>query len=83
MTLTPKNNYTLAALHALWETLGDIPTGDGGENAECLEEPFQTFPVGTHRETVWHWFEAQHPDFIVGDVMQGIRRTDNSEVAHA
>lgn len=76
MTLHTNDKPILATLHALWAKLGDIPTGDSGDNADCLEEPFQHFPVGTHREDVWHWFEAQHPDFIVGDVMQGIRRTD-------
>lgn len=76
MTLHTNEKPTLAALHALWAKFGDTPTGDSGDKADCLEEPFQHFPIGTHREDVWHWFEAQHPDFIVGDVMQGIRRTD-------
>lgn len=76
MTHQANANRTLAALYALWAKFGDIPTGDTGEEADCLEEPFQHFPVGTHREEVWRWFEAQNPDFIVGDVMQGIRHAD-------
>jgi len=31
--------------------------------------------VGTHREELWHRFEAHHPDFVVGKAMQGIRKT--------
>ena len=69
---------SLTELYALWEQLRDIPVVDsqskGDEEAETIEEPFLHFPVGTHREEIWHWFEAQNPDFIVGDVMQGIRR---------
>ncbi len=72
-----KTKQSLATLYALWAKLGDVPTGFEGENVDCLEEPFLDFPVGTHREDVWHWFEAQHPSFIVGDVMQGIRHEDN------
>lgn len=67
---------SLTELYALWEQLRNIPVFDtDGEGAEeTIEEPFLHFPVGTHREEIWHWFEAQNPDFIVGDVMQGIRR---------
>ena len=43
-------------------------------DCEIIEEPFLHFPAGTHREDIWHWFESQHPEFIVGEVMQGIRR---------
>jgi hypothetical protein len=67
----------LAALYVLWDKLGDLPTGFDSDNVDCLEEPFLDFPAGTPRESVWHWFEAQHPDFIVGDVMRGIRHADN------
>jgi hypothetical protein len=79
MTETPTNKKTLAELYALWDKLGDVPTGFDGDYVDCLEEPFLHFPVQTHRETVWHWFEAQHPDFIAGEVMQGVRRGDTTE----
>lgn len=67
---------SLAELYALWKKLGDIPTGFEGELVDCIEEPFEGFEIGTHREDIWHWFESQHPAFIVGEVMQGMRPTD-------
>jgi hypothetical protein len=78
MTTTPQNKPTLAALYALWDQLGDIPTGNTGDLVDCLDQPFLQFAAGTPRETVWHWFESQHPQFIVGDVMQGLRLTEAS-----
>lgn len=38
----------------LWKRFGDVPMNP---ETECLEESFMHFPVGTHREEVWHWFE--------------------------
>tara|TARA_R110001583_G_C5667627_1_gene410386 strand:- start:1396 stop:1638 length:243 start_codon:yes stop_codon:yes gene_type:complete len=60
-----------------WDKLGNIPVSEGNDEVEAdtIEEAFLQFPVGTHREEIWHWFEAQHPEFVVGEVMQGIRRT--------
>ena len=51
----------------LWQKLRDVLVNDNGH----LEEPFEHFPEGTDREEIWHWFEAQNPDFVVGDVQQG------------
>lgn len=73
MTTNLTVKKTLAELYALWEKLGNVPTDSDGEN---LDEPFLHFTAGTPREDVWHWFEAQNPGFVVGDVMQGIRRLD-------
>lgn len=56
----------------LWDRLGDVPTVfdmEDGVETNSLEEAFLHFPAGTHREEVWHWFEAQNPDFVVGEVM--------------
>lgn len=66
---------TLEELYELWDQLGDIPvvTSEGG--SEVLDAPFLHFEAGTPREDVWHWFEDQHLDFIVGDVQQGFRRS--------
>jgi hypothetical protein len=58
----------LDELYPLWSKLGNIPTVE--------EEPFLHFPIGTHRESIWYWFEDQNPEFLVGEVMQGIRRTE-------
>ncbi len=37
----------------LWEQLGDVAI----DNDEKIEEKFITFPPGTPREDIWHWFE--------------------------
>ena len=68
---------TLADYYWWWDKLGDIPVSAGTDNVEAdtIEKPFLHFPVGTHREEIWRWFETQHPDFVVGEVMQGIRKT--------
>lgn len=67
---------TLDELYQLWDQLRDIPISEGTEEIEAggIEVPFLHFQVGTDREEIWHWFEAQNVDFVVGDVMQGIRR---------
>lgn len=45
------------ALEELWAEFGDIPMN---LETECMEEAFLGFPAGTHRETVWHWFDERH-----------------------
>lgn len=67
---------SLSELYALWDKLGDVPTNHDTNSVQVLDEPFLHFGVGTPCEDVWHWFEAQNPEFIVGDVMQGIRKTE-------
>lgn len=37
----------------LWDKLGNIPVNEDEE----IEEPFEHFEVGTHREEIWSWFE--------------------------
>ncbi len=64
---------SLIELYALWDRLGDVPIVDH-ESSEVTDGAFLHFPIGTQREEIWRWFEAQHPDFILGEVMQGIRR---------
>lgn len=71
-----EGRFSLSDLYAKWDALGDVPI-DGDD---CIEEVFLDFGVGTHREGIWQWFERQHPLFIVGDVMQGIRHQDDGEV---
>lgn len=67
---------TLADYYAYWDMLSDIPVADVHDEFEdcAIEQPFLHFPAGTDREEIWHWFEAQHPDFVVGEVQQGKRR---------
>jgi len=61
---------SLPALYALWDRLSGIPVAGDGR----LDEPFEQFPRGTDREDIWLWFEAQNPEFVVGEVLQGKRR---------
>lgn len=50
----------------LWAQLGNIPINE----AEEIELPFLHFEAGTHRETIWHWFE-DYFDVSVKDLMEG------------
>lgn len=63
----------LTELYALWKQLGDIPIAFE-EPGASLDADFLHFSKGTLVEDVWHWFEAQNPDFLVGEVLQGICR---------
>jgi len=71
--------WDLSTLYSFWEMLGDIPTTNDDSNDEtgpdCIEEPFLHFPIGTHREEIWHWFESVNQRFVVGEVMEGKRLT--------
>lgn len=57
-----------------WARLGDVPVDDEGR----LEEPYEvtgplvhrTFPPGTDREDIWHWFEEVF-DVSVAELMYG------------
>lgn len=44
-------------LENLWDYFSDIPMNP---ETECIEEAFIDFPVGTHREEIWHWFDERH-----------------------
>jgi hypothetical protein len=65
--------FPLETLYALWDKLGDITTVDNADSEQVLETRFLKFPALTTRETVWHWFESQDPEFLVGEVMEGKR----------
>ncbi|MBA9859495.1 hypothetical protein [Ralstonia insidiosa] len=64
---------SLDELYALWDELRDIPVTEDGQHLDAV---FQHFSKGAEIETVWRWFEAQNPQFIVGDVQRGVRRAD-------
>ena len=48
-----------------WEKLGEITIDDD----ECIETEFLHFPVGTHREEIWHWFEEYYGISVAEDLM--------------
>lgn len=50
----------------LWKQLGDIPMNP---ETECMEEAFLHFAPGTHRETIWHWFEDYFDLSVARDLM--------------
>lgn len=43
-------------LEYLWEEFSDALIDDD----ECILDDFIGFECGTHREEVWHWFDAHH-----------------------
>lgn len=65
---------TLKDLYTLWGMCRNASCSDGTDGKEfgSLKQELLHFPAGTPREDIWRWFEKQHPEFIVGEVMQGI-----------
>ena len=49
----------------LWNEFGDVPMN---ELTEEIEEDWNIFKAGTHREDIWHWFEEQF-NISVADLM--------------
>lgn len=50
----------------LWMDFDDVPMNP---DTECIEEEWNGFPVGTHREEVWHWFEETYGISVAKDLM--------------
>lgn len=50
----------------LWQEFGDVPMDPV---TECIEEAWGSFPAGTHREEVWHWFEDTFHISVAKDLM--------------
>ena len=44
-------------LEKLWKQFEDLPIDP---DTEKIEEPFLSFPAGTDREDIWHWFDERH-----------------------
>ncbi|WP_206459730.1 hypothetical protein [Anaerovorax sp. IOR16] len=49
--------YTDKQLELLWEIFGDIPMNP---ETEEIEDDFLYFPINTHREEIWYWFDENH-----------------------
>lgn len=50
----------------MWEKLGCVVINPETENTE---DEFYGFPAGTHREEIWHWFEATFDISVAEDLM--------------
>ncbi len=50
----PAENVWCSEVKDLWNEFGDVPMDP---ETECIEVAWRKFPVGTHREEIWHWFE--------------------------
>lgn len=56
---------SLSQLAQLWRSFADVPLN----GLDQTEVSWHSFPAGTDRETIWRWFEAQNPAFVVGEVL--------------
>lgn len=71
---------TLLSLYELWDTLRDVPVREDKHSRLLLDADFSDnggevlFARGEDVEEIWHWFEEQHEQFVVGEVMEGRRR---------
>ncbi|MSS38764.1 hypothetical protein [Clostridium porci] len=50
----------------LWLRFGNVPMNP---ETEEIEEKWNGFPVGTHREEIWHWFEEAFCVSVAEDLM--------------
>ncbi len=50
----------------LQQEFGNVPMNP---ETECMEEEQNGFPIGTHREDVWHWFEDTFNVSVAKDLM--------------
>lgn len=50
----------------LWQKLEDHPYDP---ETECITAPYIIFPIGTHREEIWHWFEDSFHICLAEDLM--------------
>ena len=61
-------------LEELWAQFADVPMDP---ETERMEEQFLSFPAGTKREEIWHWFDVRHSKGVAYLLYQdGIDRTD-------
>jgi len=48
----------------IWQNLGNVTINENDE----IDIPFMHFPIGTHREEIWLWFEGKF-NTIVGNIL--------------
>lgn len=51
----------------LWGRFGDVPMNP---ETEKIEEEWNSFPAGTWREDIWHWFEDTFSISVAEDLMR-------------
>lgn len=49
----------------LWHSLEDVPINENEE----IDTDWESFPKGTHRENIWHWFEEKFGISVAEDLM--------------
>lgn len=61
-------------LEGFWRNLSDVPFAEGEDGRLTLESEYKlmfgdreivTFPAGTDREEIWHWFDACYPGGVI------------------
>lgn len=61
---------------ALWERFGDVPMDP---ETEEIEQNWNIFTAGTHREDIWHWFEDTFDVSVAEDLMHVGDKEENEE----
>lgn len=56
----------LKHIEDLWSEFSDVPINP---RLEIIEQPWHRFPAGTHKETIWHWFENEFHISVVEDLI--------------
>lgn len=51
---------------ALWMEFGNVPMNP---ETECIEEAWNSFSIGAHREEIWLWFEEFFGVSVAKDLM--------------
>lgn len=54
-------------VYQLWLSFEDVPMNPITEEIEC---EWNGFPIGTHREEIWHWFEETFNVSVAKDLMR-------------
>ena len=52
--------YDDNALRRLWDELADVPFDEDDNMEMVLAEYWLIFEAGTHRETIWRWFDEHY-----------------------
>ena len=60
------NEKNIDYIRKLWKEFGDVPMNP---DTECIEEEWNNFPIGTHREEIWDWFEETFNISVAKDLM--------------